>query len=532
MATVVGNENLRDLWNELSASRGDHLFLTCEDRAGHRCSFTYGEFDRLVNRTANFLRLAGVKKGDNVAIQLYNSPEYVSATFALAKIGAVAVPINMQLVFGECAFQFDRCAIRTVICEPDCQGYYFADAMPPCPNNTCGKRRVYPMERVFVCHSGGEGLVAGAVDFDAGVDACADVLDERCDLDGQDTAMIIFTSGTTSCPKGVEITHANMLFAGHYGDWQCALGPEDRMLTTMPAFHSNFQLAALMPVLAAGASLVVLEKYSARNFWRQVREHGATAIQLVAMMARTLMMQPCDAAEREHCVRSVQYYLPITDEEKEAFERRFSVRLQNCYGATESICWALTDLPYGPRRWPSVGRPGLGYEAEILDETGRAVPPGTVGEIAVRGIPGISLMKGYYDDPEATARTVNGEGWYLSGDKGYRDEEGWFYFVDRKCNMIKRGGENVSATEVEDALLMHPAVAECAVIGVDDPVRDQAVKAFVVLVQGQAATVEEITRFAACRLADFKVPTLMEIVDELPHTSVGKVEKKLLCSFD
>lgn len=157
MTTIVGNENLRDLWNELSASRGDHLFLTCEDRAGHRRSFTYGEFDRLVNRTANFLRLAGVKKGDNVAIQLYNSPEYVSATFALAKIGAVAVPINMQLVFGECAFQFDRCAIRTVICEPDCQGYYFADAMPPCPNNTCGERRVYPMERVFVCHSGGGG---------------------------------------------------------------------------------------------------------------------------------------------------------------------------------------------------------------------------------------------------------------------------------------------------------------------------------------------------------------------------------------
>lgn len=160
------------------------------------------------------------------------------------------------------------------------------------------------------------------------------------------------------------------------------------------------------------------------------------------------------------------------------------------------------------------------------------MPPGTVGEIAVRGIPGISLMKGYYDDPEATARTVNGEGWYLSGDKGYRDEEGWFYFVDRKCNMIKRGGENVSATEVEDALLMHPAVAECAVIGVDDPVRDQAVKAFVVLHEGHTAAIEEITHFVACRLADFKVPTIMEIVERLPHTSVGKVEKKLLCALD
>ncbi|MBS5739919.1 MAG: crotonobetaine/carnitine-CoA ligase [Adlercreutzia equolifaciens] len=532
MATVVGNENLRDLWNELSASRGDHLFLTCENRAGHRRSFTYGEFDRLVNRTANFLLTVGVRQGDNVAIQLYNSPEYVSATFALAKIGAVAVPINMQLVFDECAFQFDRCGIRTVICEPDCLGYYFAEAAPPCPNNTCEERRIYPMERVLVAHSGGDGLVAGAVDFDAGASACGDALDDPCALDGQDTAMIIFTSGTTSCPKGVEITHANMLFAGYYGDWQCALGPDDRMLTTMPAFHSNFQLAALMPVLTAGASLVVLEKYSARNFWRQVREHGATAIQMVAMMARTLMMQPVDAAEHEHRVRSVQYYLPIGDEEKEAFERRFSVRLQNCYGATESICWALTDLPCGPRRWPSVGRAGLGYEVEILDEAGHPAAPGTVGEIAVKGIPGISLMKGYYDDPEATARTVSEEGWYLSGDKGYRDEEGWFYFVDRKCNMIKRGGENVSATEVEEVLSAHPAVAECAVIGVDDPVRDQAVKAFVVLGQGQAASVEEITRFAACRLADFKVPTIMEIVGELPHTSVGKVEKKLLCSLD
>ena len=169
---------------------------------------------------------------------------------------------------------------------------------------------------------------------------------------------------------------------------------------------------------------------------------------------------------------------------------------------------------------------------EILDEAGHPAAPGTVGEIAVKGIPGISLMKGYYDDPEATARTVSEEGWYLSGDKGYRDEEGWFYFVDRKCNMIKRGGENVSATEVEEVLSAHPAVAECAVIGVDDPVRDQAVKAFVVLAQGQAASVEEITRFAACRLAYFKVPTIMEIVGELPHTSVGKVEKKLLCSLD
>lgn len=529
MTTIVGNENLRDLWNELSASRGDSLFLTYESRSGEQRSFTYEEFDRLVNRTANCLLKAGVKKGDNVAIQLYNCPEYVSVTFALAKIGAVAVPVNMQLVFGECAYQFKKCDIRVVVCEPDCMGYYFAEVAPPCPSSAGDEREVYPMEHVFVAHGESGALAPGAVDFGAAVAACSDKLDAPCELDGQDTAMIIFTSGTTSCPKGVEITHANMLFAGYFGDWQCALGPSDRLLTTMPAFHSNFQTAALMPVLTAGATLVMIEKYSARNFWRQVREHEATAIQMVAMMARTLMMQPHDVAEREHKVRSAQYYLPITDEEKHAFEERFAVRLQNCYGATETICWVLTDLPYGPQKWPSVGRAGLGYEVEILDGEGRPVPPGTLGDIAVKGIPGVSLMKGYYRDPEATARAMNEEGWYFSGDKGYRDEQGWFYFVDRKCNMIKRGGENISATEVEEVLAQHPAVAECAVIGVPDPVRDQAVKAFVVPMGDMGTTVEDLRRFCARQLADFKVPTIMEIVEALPHTSVGKVEKKLLC---
>ena len=187
----------------------------------------------------------------------------------------------------------------------------------------------------------------------------------------------------------------------------------------------------------------------------------------------------------------------------------------------------LTDLPFGERRWPSVGKPGLGYEVEIREE-GRTLPAGEVGEIAVRGERGVALMKGYYADAEATARAVDADGWYLTGDKGYRDEDGWFYFVDRKSNMIKRAGENISASEVEDVLAGHPAVAEAAVIGVPDPVRDQAVKAFVMLERGMEATVEELAEHCACRLADYKVPTIVEIVEDLPRTSVGKVAKKLL----
>jgi crotonobetaine/carnitine-CoA ligase len=340
--------------------------------------------------------------------------------------------------------------------------------------------------------------------------------------------MIIFTSGTTSCPKGVELTHANLIFAGRYGEWQCGLVSTDRLLTTMPAFHSNFQTAALMPVLTAGATLVMLEKYSARRYWSQVRAYRATAIQLVAMMARTMMMQPSDPADRDHCVRSVQYYLPMADSEKEAFERRFGARLQNCYGSTETVCWVLTDRVSGPRRWPSVGRPGPSYEVTILNEEGQRAAAGEVGDIAVRGIPGVSLMKGYYRDEAATAAALDDGGWHLPGDKGYCDGDGWFYFVDRKGNMIKRAGENISASEVEEVLADHPAVAEAAVVGVPDPVRDMAVKAFVVPITGCEVPVEEITAYCSCRLADFKVPTIVEIVDSLPHTSVGKVEKKRL----
>ena len=532
MATSVGNENLRDLWNELSTSRGDHLFLISQDRFGAERRFTYREFDRLINRTANYFLSLGIRPGENVAIQLYNSPEYVAVTFALAKIGAVAVPLNMQHKLEETVFMLEKCAIRTVVAEPDCQCCYCADAPRPADAcaGSCEGVRPYAMDHVLIAHRGRVPLYGAAVDFDAEVAACADELAEERPLHGLDTAMIIFTSGTTSCPKGVELTHANMLFAGQFGQWQCDLTPDDRLLTTMPAFHSNFQTAALMPVVAVGATLIVLEKYSARRYWAQVRALGVTALQLVAMMARTMMMQPCDPAERDHSVRSVQYYLAISDEERVAFEERFALRLQNCYGSTESVCWVLTDGAHGERRWPSVGRPGPGYEVEVRAEDGRVAAPGEVGDIAVRGVPGLSLMKGYYRDEAATAAALTDDGWYFPGDKGVCDEDGWFYFVDRKSNMIKRAGENISACEVEEVLADHPAVAEAAVIGVPDPVRDMAVKAFVVLREDAPATIEEITAYCACRLADFKVPTLMEVVDNLPHTSVGKVEKKRLAS--
>lgn len=526
MAGIVGNQNLRDMWEWLASNRGEHSFLEFHGKDGSQRDFTYVEFDAYINRVANLLLAEGVHPGDNVGVQLYNSPEHIASCMACAKIGASAVPINMQHTLAECAYVFEKCDISVLIAEPDCQCYYCGGVQSCIAGPAKGEP--YAIRTLFIAHAADCELHAPARDFDAEVAAQESVLAAKPAIDSFDTAMIIFTSGTTSDPKGVELTHANMLYGGYYGDWQCGLSAESRMLTTMPAFHSNFQTAALMPVLTAGATLVFVEKYSARRYWSQVREYRATALQLVAMMARTLMLQPRVEGERSHCVTSVQYYLAIDEAEKDAFEQRFGVKLQNCYGLTESVCWVTTDLPYGERRWPSVGRPGLGYDVRVVRDDRSQAAPGEVGDIVFRGKPGVSLMKGYYRDAVATEECLDCKGWMNSGDKGYFDEGGWLYFVDRKSNMIKRAGENISASEVEEVLGAFPGIAEAAVIGVDDPIRDQAVKAFLVFEPSVAPDVGAVLDHCRRNLADFKVPTIIEVVDELPHTSVGKCAKKLL----
>lgn len=516
MATLVDGSNLRMLWDDLAEKRAEHTFLIFRHEDGREDRYTYRSFDAYINRTANYFLSLGVQPGEHVGIQVYNDPVTMACAFALAKIDAVSVPLNIQHTLEESAYALGWCQATKVVVDPDFQEYY--DGRPGC----------YPVDQLLVTHAEGAELSDGAVDFDAAVAEQPDELTAAPPIHPMDTVQIMFTSGTTSQPKGVELTHANFLFSGYYTNWQYAMRPDDVMLTTMPAFHSNFQLAALTPVLTVGATLVYLPKYHATKFWSQVKEYHATLIQMVAMMARTMMMQPERPDDGQSDVRAIQYYLPISEEEKDAFEARFGAPLHNCYGLTESVCWSLTYLPEGEGRWPSVGRAGLGYEAAIVDADGNEVAPGELGEIVLRGTPGVSLMKGYYRDEQHTREAIDEQGWLHTGDKGYQDAEGWFYFVDRKSNMIKRAGENISASEVEDVLYEHPCVAEAAVIGVDDPVRDQAVKAFIVPEKGEEVSVEDIVDFCKGHLAYYKVPTIVEVVDKLPHTSVGKIAKKML----
>lgn len=537
MADIVGNETLRDLWQSVVERKGRRHFLTFQNRVGDVFEYTYAAFDEDVNRIANVFLDLGIEKGDHVALHLHSSPEFLMCLFGLAKIGAVAVPINEQYLADEAEYILENSDAICVVVEPLfyetyqellARGHYFPKGVVVARAGTESPKSNIDFSSIYTPLGTVEEGQQGIYDFWMMRCEQSAILRDSCELTSDDPVQIIYTSGTTSRPKGVVLTHANMVFSGLYGDWEVSLRGSDRVLTSMPACHSNFQLAALMPVITAGASLIIVEKYSATRFMKQIRHYKATVIQCVAMMLRTLLLQPVDPEEKNHCVREVLYFIPITDAEKEEFEQRFNMRIMNTYGSTESIGWAITDPPVGARNWPSVGRAGLGYKARICDMNDNELPPGEVGEIQIKGERGRSVMLEYYNNPEATENTFSVDGWLKTGDQGYQDDNGWFYFVDRKVNMVKRSGENISTTELEEILEQHPAIAEAAVIGVPDPIRDQAIKAFVRFAPGESMTLAEVEQYCKDHMASFKVPTFYEVVEDFPRTCSMKIEKKLL----
>lgn len=509
MYGIADGTTVRDLWEEKALTRADHEFLVFEDPdSGRVTTFTYLEFWRSVQRVANMFWTHDVRPGDRVGVHLCNSVETLQCLFGLACIGAITVPLNTTYTPRECDHILGTCQVRTVVTDVERLPVY--------------RELTHDIKDLIVV--GGEN---GHPCFE---DLCAVEPTElvvRPPIASTDPIEIMFTSGTTSRPKGVILTHHNFIFSGLFVNWELAMTPADRYLTTMATSHINLQTSALMPVLAAGGTLILERRYSATRFWAQVQQHRATLVQGMAMIVRTLMAQPVRPGEQDHRVREMHYFLPITEQEKLAFEARYGVTLLNNYGSTETLVGNITDLPFGRRKWPSIGRVGLGYSVRILDTDGREVPPGEIGEILIKGEPGRTLMAGYWRNEEATDAVLR-DGWFRTGDYGYVDAEGWFYFCDRKVDLIKRAGENVSTTEVEDVLMHHPTVKEAAVIGVPDAVRDEAVKAFVVPREGTEIDVEDLLRHCQAHLAVFKVPTLVEVIGDLPRGNYGKVQKQLL----
>lgn len=514
IADIVGNRTLKSMWNETVKYYGSNTFLTyisVDDTVSH---YTYSEFDTLVKKTANLFLDMGIKKDTLIGLHLHNKPEYIICWLALAQIGAISVPMNEHYQLKESRYVIEKCEIDTIITEPRRLELYL--------------KNFDELKLKTIILTDGECEDSRVIHFYEAIKEQPDTLRQEITVTTDDTAVILFTSGTTKNPKGAIYTHCNVVYGAVFHAAQIGMTTTDRFLTVMPCYHMDFQEMALSPVIGSGSNLIMIEHYSARRFWKQIYDHKATFTDTMSIMNRTMMLQPVQPWEKDHCLKQLYFSMGLSTEEKEAFEERFNVRLLNSYGMTETVT-SVTLVPlYGEQNWPSVGRPALSYQFKIIDSKGNTLPANTEGQICLQGVPGRTIIKGYYKDEKATKRLIDEDGWLHTGDWGYLDEDGWLFFLGRCGNMIKRSGENISCSEVECTLTSHPHILDAAVIGVPDSIRDEAVKAFVQMEKGYTMTEEEVIAYCKEHLSHFKVPTIVEFVEQFPRTATGKIKKHLL----
>ena len=512
---AVGQRTLRSLLSDRVAASADQPFLIFEanDRSVRR--LTYGELDAAVNRTAHLLRSLGVGKGETFNLHLPNCPEFLYFWFAAAKIGAVMVPTNILSTADEMQYILQHSESRIAVTMPE-----FLPAIQP--NRTaCPALREVVLVRTSAPHE-------GCLLYDELV-ASQPATEPPAEVDPLDEVGMVYTSGTTSRPKGCLITQANYVFVGECMSRYIQLRPDDRHIVVLPLFHVNAQYYSTMATIAVGASMALMERFSASQWIHQCRRHEATVSSLFAAPIRMILAQPPTDVDGDNPLRCAPFAQNVTEAQLEEFERRYNCPLVQLYGMTETIGTPLMNPLYGVRRNMTIGLPTLGYEVRVVDDADGDVAPGEVGQIVVRGLQGQSLMKGYFRNPQATAETIRGE-WLYTGDNGRLEADGYIAFVDRAKDMIKRAGENVSAGEIERVVNEHPAVFDSCAIGIPDAMRDEAIKVYAVLREGQALTGAELIAYCATRLARFKVPSEVEFVDALPRTSVGKIQKHILRS--
>lgn len=507
---AAGNRTITDLLDEQALCHGHKVAIVHEYQNGDISQLSYIQLREAARGFAAALQARGVMPGDRVFVFMGNTAEYVPLWMGLMLAGAVIVAGNIYLTAPEVAYQLEHCQPALALVEPA----HEALIREVCADLVQAPD-IVPVARGSLGPEGLRGVWAETCTNYHAPPQCSD-----------DLAQILYTSGTSARPKGVMLTQANLLWCGQAGAANSGLSRADRVFNNKPLFHANCQ-ETVLSCLTAGATAVIGERYSATRYLRQLIEHRITICSLSGMLCRTLLNQPPTPFDTAHQVRYAGYAINISEAEIAAFIARFRIPLRNGYGQSETMLYITLQPHASPSSYPSIGRATPDREVFVVDDDNRPVAVGAVGEIVVRGRPGRTLTLGYYRDPDATQAVFEG-GWLHTGDLGYQDAKGNFFFFGRKKEVIKRAGENISAAEVEEALMGHPAVRDVAVVGIPDPVRDQSVKAFIVLHDQQQADAAAIKAFCAERLAYFKVPEHVQFMEELPRNASGKVQKRAL----
>ena len=506
----IAPTNLRALLEQRVSAAPDKLFLFSE--ADGR-QFTYAEFNAAVEHMVNVLAGHGVTKGDVVSLLLPNSAEYLIAYFACWKLGAIAGPVNSLLKTEEMAYVMGNSEAKALVYNSE-----FVGRMREVSLMVDTLEGIIELDNELVTSST---YVAFAEDLDRA---------RNVPLGGDDEAIIIYTSGTTGKPKGCLLTHGNLIANARQISQWLGFTEQDRLLTVMPLFHMNAVSVTTMSALYAGASTVISPKFSASRFWKIISDYQVTSFGSVATMLSMLLSNYPDGVPDGLSTDQLRFAMcgsaPVPAEVMKRFEETFNCLVIEGYGLSESTCRSTFNPPDKRRRPGSCGMP-IGNEMKVVDDDDNEVPDGQLGEIVLRGE---NILKGYHKNPEANGIAFR-NGWFHTGDIGYRDAEGFYYIVDRKSDMIIRGGENIYPREIDEVLYQHPAVSAAAAIGVPDPLYGEEVAAFIVLKEGASATEEELINFCRTRLADYKCPKTLRLVDEIPKGPTGKLLKRELAKL-
>ncbi|MGD0764922.1 MAG: long-chain-fatty-acid--CoA ligase [Dehalococcoidia bacterium] len=496
-------ENLRELVELYQEEQPDAPCILWRDE-----EITYRQVNERANRVANGLKAMGVRKGDVVSAYLPNCPDYFYVWFGIVKLGAVFGPINAL-------FKGDE--VRHVLSDSGAVAVITSEALLDTVRAACGS---CPALRHVIC-----------LEREAeGASAYADLLRHSSDLEPvdiarDDLAAIVYTSGTTGKPKGAMLSHWNYVWDTMAATDVVPMPPgESRLGLILPLFHMNAQVTSLTQFLTGG-SVAVWERFSLSDFWETVDRYQPKTFSAVPTMLSILLAAPVKEGLDLSCLEFVICgAAPLPLEVMQRFEKAFDLSILEGYGLTEGTCVSSVNPYWGIRKAGSIGMPLRGQPMRIVDDDMNELAPGQYGEIVVKGP---NVMQGYYNNSQATAETIV-NGWLRTGDMGYVDDDGYFFIVDRKKDMIIRGGENIYPREIEEVLFTHPQIAEATVIAKPDPIWGEAVLAIVVPAAGSALSAEDVIAYCQERLADYKVPREVLFRQDLPKTLTGKVQKKQL----
>jgi long-chain acyl-CoA synthetase len=461
---------------------------------------SYSRLDEITARAAAMLRARGISPGDRVAIMIPNRVAFPIVYYGVLRAGGVVVPMNPLLKSREVAFYLGDSGAKMI--------FAFEDFAAEASNGAADAG----VDCVVVTPDGFEAALA-AVDPDP----------EVAERDDEDTVLILYTSGTTGKPKGAELTHANMRTNAEVFARLLAAGPDDVIFGGLPLFHSFGQTCGLNVAVLAGACLTLLPRFDARAALEVLSRDRVTIMEGVPTMYVALLQAPDRAAYDTSALRlcvSGGAALPV--EVFRGFEEAFGAIVLEGYGLSETSPVASFNHRDRERKAGSIGTPIEGVQFRLINDEWDDAAEGEVGEIAIRGH---NVMKGYLNRPEATADAIR-DGWFRTGDIARRDGDGYYFIVDRKKDLIIRGGFNVYPREIEEVLYEHPAVSEAAVIGVPHPTHGEEVAAAVVLLPGASATTDELLQHVKDRVAAYKYPRHVWLVDALPKGPTGKIVKR------